>query len=44
MSIYSDYECGAISDEELRNFGAKMNRQDRYEQEKEQEDDSTEES
>lgn len=44
MSIFSDYECGAISDEELRNFGVRMNRQDRYEQEKEQEDDSTEES
>ena len=35
MSIYSDYECGAISDEELRNFGVRMNRQDRYEQIKE---------
>lgn len=43
MSIYSDFECGAISDEELRNFGVRMNRKDRYEQEEELEDDSTEE-
>ena len=30
MSIYSDFKCGAISDEELRNMGVIMNRQDRY--------------
>ena len=30
MSIYSDFKSGAISDEELRNMGVIMNRQDRY--------------
>lgn len=33
MSIYSDYKVGAISDEELRNFGVRENRRDRCERE-----------
>lgn len=33
MSIFSDYECGALSDDEFRNECNRMNRQDRYERE-----------
>lgn len=43
MSIYSDFECGAISDEEFRNFGVRMNRRDRYEREQEGEEDDSQE-
>ena len=31
MSIFSDYECGAIDDDEYRNACIKMNAEDRYE-------------
>ena len=30
MSIYSDYACGALSDEEFRSYGAYENRKERY--------------
>lgn len=43
MSIFSDYKCGALSDEEFRSACAEMNRQDRWEREHEFEDDEEEE-
>ena len=33
MSIWSDYKCGALTDEEFRDECIKMNLQDRYERE-----------
>ena len=38
MSIFSDYECGALSYDEFRELGNRMNRQDRYEREHEHDD------
>lgn len=38
MSIFSDYRVGALSDEEYRDECACMNRQDRWENEHECED------
>ena len=43
MSIFSDYKCGALSDEEFRSACAEMNRQDRWEREHEFDDDEEEE-
>ena len=33
MSIYSDYECGAMTEREFRNACARENNEDRYERE-----------
>lgn len=38
MSIFSDYSVGALSDDEFRELGNRMNRQDRYEREHEHDD------
>ena len=43
MSIYSDYKVGAISDDEFRNECARINREDRWEQEDLQIDDGYDE-
>ena len=33
MSIFSDYECGSLSDEEFRGECIRMNHRERYERE-----------
>ena len=35
MSIFSDYECGAMDDDEFRDACRRLNRMDRYEREHE---------
>lgn len=42
ISIFSDYKCGAMSDDEFRSACAEMNRQDRWEREHEFDDDEEE--
>lgn len=46
MSIFSDYECGALSDYEYREECKRMNREERCEREREfdEEEDENEQS
>lgn len=43
MSIFSDYACGAMSDEDYRMSCVRMNNQDRYEREHEFDEDEEDE-
>lgn len=44
MSIFSDYECGAMSDVEFHNECVRMNAEDRDDQEREPEEEEDDES